>query len=62
MSAFELSKWYADCVSEKGHVSIVYHAELCLGGLRIHYESLLLKDRLALTCAVFVAAPPPSFR
>lgn len=45
MSAFELSKWYADCVSEQGDVAILYHAELRLGTIPIHYESLLLKDR-----------------
>jgi hypothetical protein len=44
MSAFELSKWYADSISEQGDLAILYHAELCLGGLTIHYESLLLKD------------------
>jgi hypothetical protein len=44
MAAFELSKWYADCVSEQGDLAILYHAELRLGGLPVHYESLLLKD------------------
>ena len=45
MPRFELSKWYADCVGEQGNVAILYHAELRLGRLPIHYESLLLKDR-----------------
>jgi hypothetical protein len=43
MSVFELSKWYADCVTDKGDAAILYHAELRLGVLPIHYESLLLK-------------------
>lgn len=45
MSAFELLKWYADCVSERGDVAILYQAKLCLGGRSIDYQSLLLKDR-----------------
>ncbi len=43
MSVFELSKWYADCVSDQGDAAILYHAELRVGVLPIHYESLLLK-------------------
>lgn len=44
MPGFELLKWYADCVTERGEVAIVYSAELRLAGVPLHYESLLLKD------------------
>lgn len=44
MSVFELSKWYADCISDKGDAVILYHAELRIGMFPIHYESLLLKE------------------
>ena len=44
MSVFELSKWYADCVGDQGDAAILYHAELRIGMLPIHYESLLLKE------------------
>lgn len=62
MPAFELSKWYADCVGEQGSVAILYHAELRLGGLPIHYESLLLKDRNSPSRALYSLRrqPPPS--
>ena len=43
MPVFELSKSYADCVSDEGDAAILYHAELRIGVLPIHYESLLLK-------------------
>jgi hypothetical protein len=63
MSAFELSKWYADCVNEQGDAAILYHAELRLGGLPIHYESLLLKNRRSPARALYSLrrSPPPSF-
>ena len=44
MSAFELSKWYADCVSEQGDATILYHAELRLGRVPLHYENLVVKE------------------
>ena len=44
MSSFELSKWYADCANERGDAAILYHAQLRLGGVPVHYQSLLLKD------------------
>lgn len=43
MSSFELTKWYADCVSENGEAAIVYNAELRWRSIRIHYNSLLTK-------------------
>ena len=45
MSAFELSKWYADCISENGDAAILYRATLRIGGIPIHYESLLTKPQ-----------------
>jgi len=62
MSAFELSKWYADCVTEQGSVAILYHAKLRLGGLVINYENLLLKDRNSPSRALYSLRrqPPPS--
>ena len=44
MSVFELSKWYADCTNDQGDAVILYHAELRVGMLPIHYQSLLLKE------------------
>jgi|WetSurMetagenome_2_1015567.scaffolds.fasta_scaffold126209_2 hypothetical protein len=41
MAAFRLSKWYADCTSEKGDAAILYSAELTWRGPAIHYTSLL---------------------
>ena len=42
MPPFELSKWYADCVTEQGDAVILYSAELAWSGPAIHYTSLLL--------------------
>jgi hypothetical protein len=39
---FELTKWYADCVSEDGDAVILYNAELRWGALMIHYANLLV--------------------
>lgn len=44
MSSFNLTKRYADCVSEDGHAAILYHASLCIAGVPLHYESLLTKS------------------
>ena len=41
MPDFELSKWYADCVTEQGDALILYCAELRWRGPAIHYTSLL---------------------
>lgn len=40
--AFELSKWYFDCVDEDGHTFVGYAAELRWKSLSIHYQSSLL--------------------
>ena len=42
MPAFELSKWYADCVTAEGDAAIVYHAELRWLAITVHYSSLLI--------------------
>ncbi|HLY43711.1 MAG TPA: hypothetical protein VKR52_21030 [Terracidiphilus sp.] len=39
--AFELSKWYADCVTEQGDAIILYSAKLAWPGPTIHYTSVL---------------------
>jgi hypothetical protein len=45
MPGFELSKWYADCVTARGDALILYSAELRWAGLPIAYSSLLeLRD------------------
>lgn len=41
MSSFRLSKWYLDCVSDQGDVSIAYTGFVRWGLVRIHYSSLL---------------------
>lgn len=41
MPAFELSKWYADCISEQGEAAIIYHAKLRWRAVTIHYASML---------------------
>jgi len=45
--AFQLSKWYADCVGDHGDAVILYHAQLRIGKLPIHYGSLLIKEHSA---------------
>lgn len=44
ISAFELSKWYADCVTEDGDALIIYHARLRWRTPAIHYSSLLIRE------------------
>lgn len=41
MAAFELSKWYMDCVTESGDASIAYTGALHWGPVRLHFSSLL---------------------
>jgi len=41
MAAFELSKWYLDCVTDCGDASIVYRGRVHWGPARLHYASLL---------------------
>lgn len=43
MARFELSKWYADCVTERAEAAILYQAELRWGAVHLHYSSLLMK-------------------
>jgi hypothetical protein len=42
--AFELSKWYADCVTEDGGAVIIYHAQLRWHTPTIHYSNLLIHE------------------
>jgi len=41
MASFRLSKWYLDCVSERGETAIVYTGALGWGNVRLHYSSVL---------------------
>ena len=41
MAAFELSKWYLDCVTASGDASIAYTGTVNWGPVRLHYASLL---------------------
>ncbi len=41
MAAFELSKWYMDCVTGSGDASIAYTGTLRWGPVRLHFTSLL---------------------
>ena len=41
MADFKLSKWYLDCVTDSGDVSIAYTGAAQWGMLRLHYSSLL---------------------
>jgi hypothetical protein len=42
--AFELSKWYADCLTENGDALIIYHAQLRWRTPTIHYSNLLIHE------------------
>jgi hypothetical protein len=42
--AFELSKWYADCLTEDGAALIIYHAQLRWRTPTIHYSNLLIRE------------------
>jgi hypothetical protein len=41
MAAFRLSKWYLDCVTDSGDVSIAYTGAVDWGRVHFHYASLL---------------------
>jgi hypothetical protein len=41
MAAFQLSKWYLDCVTDSGNASIAYVGDLHWGPVHLHYSSLL---------------------
>lgn len=41
MMAFQLSKWYLDCVTDSGDASIVYAGDLNWGPVHLHFSSLL---------------------
>jgi hypothetical protein len=42
--AFELSKWYADCITEAGEALIIYSAQLRWRTFMIHYSNLLIHE------------------
>jgi hypothetical protein len=41
MAVFKLSKWYLDCVSERGETAIVYTGSAEWGKVGLHYSSVL---------------------
>ena len=41
MGTFRLSKWYLDCVTDSGDVSICYVGDVNWGPVHLHYSSLL---------------------
>jgi hypothetical protein len=64
MTAFMLSKWYADCTSEEGDALIFYSAELNWRGPAIHYTSLLTHRSGSVPRSRFSLRrqPPPEVR
>lgn len=64
MPDFELSKWYADCVTEDGDALILYSAELRWRWPAIHYTSLLTHHggRPARSRFSLRKQPPPEAR
>lgn len=41
MATFKLSKWYFDCVTSSGDISLAYSAQANWAGVHLHYSSLL---------------------
>jgi len=41
MAGFSLSKWYLDCISNSGDLSIVYAGKIRWGSIRLSYSSVL---------------------
>ncbi|MGO9094217.1 MAG: hypothetical protein ACLQGV_03255 [Bryobacteraceae bacterium] len=41
MAAFEMSKWYLDCITGSGDASIAYAGVVQWGPIRLHYSNLL---------------------
>jgi len=49
MAAFHLSKWYLDCVTDAGEVSILYTGKLRWGAIRLNYSSRLEAGKNAIS-------------
>jgi len=45
MAAFQLSKWYLDCVTDSGKTFIAYVGDLHWGPVHLHYSSLLRSEQ-----------------
>lgn len=60
MPKFHLSKWYLDCVSDHGDVSIAYTGSVQWGVVRINYSSLLetTNDRITVRNSLRRQQPP----
>jgi len=44
MTAFGLSKWYLDCITDSGETLIGYSGAVEWGAVRLHYSSVLEAD------------------
>lgn len=49
MAAFQLSKWYLDCVTDSGNTFVAYVGDLHWGPVHLHYSSLLRSAQNVLT-------------
>ena len=49
MAAFQLSKWYLDCVTDSGKTFIAYVGDLHWGPVRLYYSSLLRSEQNVVT-------------
>ena len=49
MAAFQLSKWYLDCVTDSGKTFIAYVGDLHWGPVHLHYSSLLRSEQNVVT-------------
>lgn len=58
--AFELSKWYADCLTEDGDALILYHAHLRWRLPTIHYSNLLIHEAGGATQSHFSLQKQPA--
>jgi hypothetical protein len=56
---FRLTKWYLDCVSQRGDAAIIYASEVKFGRVRLHYASVLrLHDSIASTSTKLCSCVP----
>jgi hypothetical protein len=55
--AFQLTKWYLDCVSEAGDAAIFYAAHVGWHGIHLHYSSLLCRLAGMATCRTSMRKP-----
>src|SRR5690349_18099270 len=58
MAAFRLSKWYLDCVTDVGDVSILYTGDVSWGPVTLAYSSLLTSSCSRVTTASSIVSRP----